>query len=272
MYLRELLECWAFKESQHSAQDLSAVDIRIVDDDGYFGVRGTQKNYSRETANWQTAFGMSGDTYPDDLVYPKIMNLRSLGAGALVIPVDYLVLGSDGGEVVSTTDFTLVSGDYTLERIQQFLDRSGVDPDSIRLAVQVHFDAGTVGEEDPPIYEVVSIDDYSDPRQPDRCIVLHIDHSDDLYGGSAPSETVADFEADNTNPSDGGTVNFTDLSTNDPISWEWDFGDGDTSTEENPSHVYNGDPNDQFDVTLTVYNGINEDTEEKTKYITIAGI
>jgi gliding motility-associated-like protein len=37
-------------------------------------------------------------------------------------------------------------------------------------------------------------------------------------------------------------VNFTDLSTTPPgssiISWEWDFGDGATSTQQNPSHTY----------------------------------
>lgn len=36
-----------------------------------------------------------------------------------------------------------------------------------------------------------------------------------------------------------GEVEFTDESGNDPIAWEWDFGDGSPkSTEQNPSHVY----------------------------------
>jgi PKD repeat protein len=34
------------------------------------------------------------------------------------------------------------------------------------------------------------------------------------------------------------TVNFTDTATNSPISWFWDFGDGVTSTSQNPSHTY----------------------------------
>lgn len=35
-----------------------------------------------------------------------------------------------------------------------------------------------------------------------------------------------------------GQVNFTDESTNNPDSWSWDFGDGNSSSLENPSHVY----------------------------------
>jgi PKD repeat protein len=34
------------------------------------------------------------------------------------------------------------------------------------------------------------------------------------------------------------TVRFTDTSTGDASSWAWDFGDGGTSTEQNPVHTY----------------------------------
>jgi len=36
----------------------------------------------------------------------------------------------------------------------------------------------------------------------------------------------------------GLQVNFTDNTTNSPTSWLWDFGDGNTSTQQNPSHTY----------------------------------
>ncbi len=47
-----------------------------------------------------------------------------------------------------------------------------------------------------------------------------------------------------------GEVQFYDNSTGSPTSWHWDFGDGSTSTEQNPVHYYSGIGN--YDVTLTV--------------------
>lgn len=52
------------------------------------------------------------------------------------------------------------------------------------------------------------------------------------------------------------TVTFTDLSTdadNDIASWHWDFGDGNTSTDQNPTHTFAG-PGD-YPVTLMVVDG-----------------
>ena len=51
-----------------------------------------------------------------------------------------------------------------------------------------------------------------------------------------------DFQADFTaSPLEGRTpltVQFTDNSTETSTSWLWDFGDGNTSTDQNPSHTY----------------------------------
>ncbi|MEW5995100.1 MAG: S8 family serine peptidase, partial [Candidatus Zixiibacteriota bacterium] len=55
-------------------------------------------------------------------------------------------------------------------------------------------------------------------------------------GGVPP---VADFVGSPTSGNAPLTVNFTDQSTGSPTSWSWDFGDGGTSTAQNPSYTYN---------------------------------
>ncbi len=79
----------------------------------------------------------------------------------------------------------------------------------------------------------------------------------------------ADFTADNTTIFVGGTVNFTDATTGGtPTSWSWSFPGGtpSSSTDQNPSGITYNTAGD-YDVTLTVSDGTNSDTETKTQYI-----
>ena len=73
------------------------------------------------------------------------------------------------------------------------------------------------------------------------------------------------FSADNTNGEIPFTVNFTDASTKSPTTWLWDFGDGETSTERNPTHTYT--TAGIYTVSLTATNASGSDTEIKTGYI-----
>jgi uncharacterized repeat protein (TIGR01451 family) len=79
-------------------------------------------------------------------------------------------------------------------------------------------------------------------------------------------QPVANFSANITNGCEPLTVLFTDSSTN-ATSWNWSFGDGSTSPEQNPSHQYANAGT--YNVTLTVSNGCGSDTETKTDYITV---
>ncbi|HKM24197.1 MAG TPA: PKD domain-containing protein, partial [Corynebacterium sp.] len=64
------------------------------------------------------------------------------------------------------------------------------------------------------------------------------------------------------------TVQFTDLSGGRPTSWAWTFGDGGTSSEQNPQHTYT--TAGTHTVTLTASHPYDSDIETKTAYITVA--
>ena len=81
------------------------------------------------------------------------------------------------------------------------------------------------------------------------------------------SAPVADFSATPTSGTEDLAVAFTDLSSNTPTSWAWTFGDGGTSTAQNPSHNYTTPGT--YTVALVATNAAGSDTETKTGYITI---
>ncbi len=64
------------------------------------------------------------------------------------------------------------------------------------------------------------------------------------------------------------TVQFTDMSTGSPTSWSWDFGDGNTSTVQNPTHTYNEAGN--YIVTLTVENSAGSTTVTDSSFVVLA--
>lgn len=84
---------------------------------------------------------------------------------------------------------------------------------------------------------------------------------------AAPATPTADFTADLTSGSDPLSVEFTDLSTGNPTSWSWDFGDGSTSTEQHPSYQYTSVGT--YTVSLVAGNAHGSDTLTRTKYITV---
>ena len=64
-------------------------------------------------------------------------------------------------------------------------------------------------------------------------------------------------------------VAFTDSSSGTVTGWSWDFGDGSTSTEQNPTHTY-ARPG-KYSVSLTVTGNSGSAVEIKTDYITVQG-
>lgn len=84
------------------------------------------------------------------------------------------------------------------------------------------------------------------------------------------SSGIAPVAAFSGSPRDGNApleVHFTDTSTGQPVAWSWDFGDGTTSTLENPVHVYS--EGGSYPVTLTVANLFGADSRIQNGYISV---
>ncbi|PIP54217.1 MAG: hypothetical protein COX07_06525 [Bacteroidetes bacterium CG23_combo_of_CG06-09_8_20_14_all_32_9] len=64
-----------------------------------------------------------------------------------------------------------------------------------------------------------------------------------------------------------GEVSFSDQSTNGPTSWLWDFGDGNTSTAQNPTYTYIN--NGIYNITLIVQNAYGSDTLINYSLVTV---
>ena len=63
-------------------------------------------------------------------------------------------------------------------------------------------------------------------------------------------------------------VSFTDTSTNSPTSWLWNFGDGSTSTAQNPVHDYT--TVGTYTVALTATNSAGSNTATKTGAVSVS--
>ncbi|WP_157822086.1 PKD domain-containing protein, partial [Salegentibacter salinarum] len=99
--------------------------------------------------------------------------------------------------------------------------------------------------------------------------------TDTISGCSSSTEKVitnyklsSDFTSNTTFGCGPLTVDFADSSVG-AESWNWDFGDGTTSTEQNPSHTYTQPGT--YTVALTTEGGSCSKTNTKTSYIQVIG-
>jgi PKD repeat protein len=66
-------------------------------------------------------------------------------------------------------------------------------------------------------------------------------------------------------------VKFTDKSSGSPKSYYWDFGDGTTSTERSPSHIFTTDGSYSVGLVVTYWNGKTKSVV-KQNYITVGAV
>lgn len=82
-----------------------------------------------------------------------------------------------------------------------------------------------------------------------------------------PLPPSADFSAEPRSGPAPLAVRFTDHSTGNATFWLWDFGDGNTSTTQSPTHTYHAQG--IFSVSLTVNNTHGSNRTERVSYITV---
>lgn len=89
-----------------------------------------------------------------------------------------------------------------------------------------------------------------------------------MCASESKAQLVANFNADNVSGCAPLLVVFTDASTGNPTSWDWNFGDGTgNSTLQSPQHNFT-DPG-QYTVTLTIGAAGSTNSIVKTNYITV---
>jgi len=109
-----------------------------------------------------------------------------------------------------------------------------------------------------------------------KLIVSNAEGADTLFEESyivviSDYETLgANFTAEPTSGPPPLEVQFTDHSTGNPASYLWDFGDDNSSVEQNPAHTY--EEAGSYDVILVVSDGETADTLMKEAYIVVENV
>jgi len=195
---------------------------------------------------------------------------------------------AEGNDITYTTqsgEFSIASGnppvaefDFFPERPEvgqtvEFIDLSyDPDPEGEIVSWSWDFGDGTTSSEQNPKHQYAQ----------KGIFVVKLVVTDDTKLKSEPfsreikvaiKEPTADFTFQPEEPTTQDTVHFTDKSS-DPdgkvVKWEWDFGDGGTSTRQNPTHRYLDDG--EYEVTLIVTDDDGARSEPVAKTIVVANV
>jgi PKD repeat protein len=128
------------------------------------------------------------------------------------------------------------------------------------------FGDGTTSAEQDPVHEYGAAGNYTVSLQATNEDGTDTETRPDFIIVTPVSLPVADFTANTTSGNVPLAVGFTDISSGSPTGWSWTFGDGGTSAEQNPVHVYT--TTGQFTVTLQVTNEDGSNATTKEQFIT----
>ena len=114
-------------------------------------------------------------------------------------------------------------------------------------------------------YKLTKVEDSGSP-------ILSVDITDEEKTITVTTPPVASFGITNNDSCSDETVTFTNTSTGEELSYFWEFGDGETSTLENPNYTYKnllGCDKKTFTVKLTVTDKYGCNPVETSKTVTV---
>ena len=223
------------------------------------------KWYSNDASDWMSGDGTVGFrlwALPD--IGYTVSDVWTYSADVLRWRIDLVSVSGPPPPPVADFSGNPTSGDAPLT--VQFTDLSSGSPTSWDWTFG---DTGTATAQNPS-HQYTSVDLYTVSLTAANAQGQDTETKPDYIDVTEPSQNppVADFSGSPTSGPAPLNVDFTDLSTNSPTSWDWTFGDGGTDTVQHPSHTY---AEGTYTVSLTAANQYGQDTETKNNYITATG-
>jgi PKD repeat protein len=142
-----------------------------------------------------------------------------------------------------------------------FNDTSGGSPDNWTW----DFGDGSNATDQNPVHTYPKAGNYSVALAAQNADGTNSTTKIDYITVSQRTPPIAGFTANGTSGKSPLAIAFTDTSTNSPTSWNWTFGDGTLSDEQNPVHIYTA--TGMYTVSLSVANPDGSDTTSRTGYI-----
>ncbi len=145
----------------------------------------------------------------------------------------------------------------------QFTDQSSGEP----TAWEWDFGDGTTSADQNPTHVYSTAGTYSVSLTVTGADGSDTETKDNAITLTSPPPPTAAFSVSETSGDAPLAVSFTDQSTGEPTSWQWSFGDGNSSADQNPSHTYQDAG--EYTISLTVTNDNGSTTEAKTDIISV---
>jgi len=219
---------------------------------------------------WVWSFGDGGTstdkspvhTYATKGTYTVTLTVSNGAGSDTVTRSGYITVSAAALTPVAGFHANTTSGDVPLTVL--FLDTSSNSPTSWAWSFG---DGGTSADQN-PVHTYASAGNYTVTLTATNAAGSDtISQSGKISVGAIAEKPVAEFIATTESGNAPLTVQFVDSSSHIPTSWIWSFGDGNTSTSQNPTHVYVAEGS--YTVTLTASNTGGSDTETKSGFITV---